>query len=79
MATISIEIGLYVALPLAFLVSALIYRDGKRRGMEAADMWAVGFFVAFFLLPLVGGIVVATLYLREREPPGSQPYPVPGE
>ena len=64
--------------PIALAVSALgalwIYRDGKYRGMESADMWAVGFFVAFWLLPILGGVLVFAYYLQKRDPQ----YPQPG-
>lgn len=77
MVSISINLGLSVAVLLALLGAVTIYRDGKRRGMDTADMWAVGFVVGFFLLPIVGGVVVAVLYLQRRADRGGRPSPTP--
>lgn len=76
MVSLSVDIGLYVAVPLALLGAALIYRDARSRRMDAADMWAVGFFVGFFLLPLIGGVVVLAFYLQNRAPRRGSPTPV---
>lgn len=78
MVSISIEIGLYLAVPLALLGAASIYRDATQRRMETADMWAVGFVVGFFLLPVLGGIVVLAVYLRKRNRRRGRPDAVPG-
>ena len=65
------------------LVAALggiwIYQDARNRGMDTADMWAVGFFVGFFLLPIVGGILVFAYYLQKRDPEFPQPGGTPGQ
>jgi hypothetical protein len=36
--------------------------------MDTADMWAVGFLVAFLLLPIIGGIFVLLYYFLQRPP-----------
>ena len=54
--------GLSVVVPL--VVSALIYRDAKRRGSRHALAWAVG---AFF-----GSLVVWLLYYVVRDEVGSR-------
>lgn len=66
-----------IAIPVAILFSVLIYRDAKERQMESADMWAVGFFVGFFLPPIIGGIVVYAFYLRKRKGKGGSSYIAP--
>ncbi|MCO8246026.1 hypothetical protein [Haladaptatus sp. AB643] len=47
--------------------------------METADMWAVGMFLAFFIPPIIGAIIVYAFYLRKRKPRRGHPYAVPGE
>jgi len=63
-----ISIGLSV--PAAILIATggalWIYRDTTTRGMNTADMWAVGFVVGFFLLPIIGGVLVFAYHLQER-------------
>lgn len=56
-----------IAVPLALLGAVWIYRDATERRMDTADMWAVGFFVAFFFPPIIGGILVYAFYLRKRK------------
>jgi hypothetical protein len=61
-----------ISVPAAILIATAggiwIYRDATARKMETADMWAVGFFIGFFLLPILGGILVLVYYFRERQP-----------
>lgn len=66
MVSINISLPWLVAIPLALLGAAWIYTDATERGMESADMWAVGFFVAFFIPPIIGGLVVLVAYLQKR-------------
>lgn len=67
-------VQLTIALPTSIAVlvaiggSVWLYEDATSRGMETADMWAVGFFVAFFLLPIVGGVLVLMYYSQKRQP-----------
>lgn len=76
MVSINITLPWIVAIPLALLGAAWIYNDAKQRGMDTADMWAVGFFVAFFIPPIIGGVVVFAVYLwKRRRRRGSQPVP----
>ncbi|MFC7071683.1 hypothetical protein ACFQJ7_09560 [Halovenus rubra] len=77
MAGFSISLSLPVALLLAATGSVLIYRDATERSMQTADMWAVGFFVAFFVLPIIGGVIVLLYYLQKRDPNYPQPEAVP--
>ncbi|WP_338728809.1 hypothetical protein [Haladaptatus sp. DJG-WS-42] len=79
MAGISIHISGPFALAIALVGAVLIYRDGKSRGMDTADMWAVGFFIGFFIPPLIGAIVVLVFYFQKRKPRRSVPYAVPPE
>ena len=79
MVGIHVSIPWFLAVPIALLGAVWIYRDASERGMDTADMWAVGFFVAFFVPPLVGGVVVLAVYLRRRRPRRNQPYAVPAE
>jgi hypothetical protein len=75
----TIELPGLLAIPLAPLGAAWIYRDANQRGMDTADMWAVGFFVGFFVPPLLGGAVVFWLYLQKRNRRGGVPTTTPGE
>ncbi|XVH31505.1 hypothetical protein ACNS7O_14100 [Haloferacaceae archaeon DSL9] len=79
MVGITIEMGLPLAVSLALLEAVWICWDAKRRGMDTADMWTVGFFVAFFLLPLFGGLFVLLVYLQKRTPRRNYPTAVPAE
>lgn len=45
--------------------------------METADMWAVGFFVGFFVIPIIGGVAVYVYYIKERNRQGPVPADVP--
>ncbi|WP_332899116.1 hypothetical protein [Haladaptatus sp. CMSO5] len=74
MAGFSIHISGPFALAIALIGAILIYRDGKRRGMDTADMWAVGFFVGFFIPPLIGAVVVLVFYFQKRKPRRRVPY-----
>ncbi|WP_148415941.1 hypothetical protein [Haloferax sp. KTX1] len=76
---VSIELGGPLLLAAAVLGAAWIYRDAKRRAMDTADMWAVGFFVAFVLLPVLGGLAVLAFYFRNRNRRRGSPVTVPGE
>lgn len=74
-----------IALPTAIAVliavggSLWLYTDATDRGMETADMWAVGFFVAFFLLPILGGVLVLLYYRQKRPPNRVAPTGVPSQ
>lgn len=68
MAGISIQIGGPFAILLGVVGAILIYRDAKARGMDTADMWAVGFFVGVFIPPIIGAVLVVAFYLRKRQP-----------
>ncbi|WP_435155077.1 hypothetical protein [Haladaptatus sp. DFWS20] len=74
---VEITIPVFLAVPLALLGAAWIYRDASKRKMSTADMWAVGFFVGFFVPPFIGGLVVYALYLRKRNRRGGTVYTVP--
>jgi asparagine N-glycosylation enzyme membrane subunit Stt3 len=74
---VSITLGPLFSVIVALLGAVLIYRDGRSRGMETADMWAVGFFVAFFLLPIIGGLIVVAFYLSNRDGGGPRSHIVP--
>jgi|GEM_PF-2779628 len=65
---VAIEIAGPVGVFLALVGSVFIYLDGRNRGMETADMWAVGFFVGMFLPPIIGAVVVGVVYLERRSP-----------
>ncbi|WP_416838673.1 hypothetical protein [Haloferax sp. DFSO52] len=61
----------------ALLGALWVYRDAKRREMDTADMWAVGFFIGFVLLPLLGGIAVLAFYFRNRNRRRGYPVSAP--
>ena len=73
---VTITVGGPLALAFALVGALLIYRDAKQRGMDTADMWAVGFFIGFFVPPLIGAAVVVALYFRNREPRRGYAYGV---
>lgn len=68
MVQLTIALPLSVAVLVAAVGSLWLYTDATDRGMETADMWAVGFFVAFLLLPVIGGLLVLVYYLQKRQP-----------
>jgi hypothetical protein len=72
---VGIEISGMLAVIIGLLGGGWIYLDGRQRKMEAADMWAVGFFVGMFIPPIIGAVVVGMLYLqkRDRRPPNTTP------
>ncbi len=47
--------------------------------METVDMWAVGFFVAFFIPLIVSGPIVYAFYSLKRKRGGGSVYAVPLE
>ena len=65
-----------LAVLLALLGAAWIYSDGQKRDMEAADMWAVGFFIGMFIPPIIGAVIVGVAYLWKRKPREGSPQPV---
>ncbi len=69
-------VGIQISAQLAVLIGILgalwIYLDGRKRGMQTADMWAVGFFVGIFIPPIIGAVVVAVLYTQKRNDRGGQ-------
>lgn len=73
-------VGIQISGGLALLLGALgagwIYVDGRKRGMETADMWAVGFFLGMFIPPIIGAVVVGMLYLQNRNRRGGNARPV---
>ena len=54
----SITLSISAAFLLAIGGAIWIYTDATKGAMDTADMWAVGFFVGFFILPVLGGILV---------------------
>ncbi|ELZ93081.1 hypothetical protein [Haloferax sulfurifontis] len=76
---VSIELSGPILVAAAVLGAAWLYRDAKRRAMDTADMWAVGFFVAFVLLPVLGGLAVLAFYLQNRNRRRGSPVAVPGK
>jgi len=70
-----IEISGALALVLGLLGAGWIYVDGRERKMDTADMWAVAFFVGMFIPPIIGAVVVATLYLDRRNRGGRKTHP----
>jgi hypothetical protein len=62
----SIQISWMLALALASLGAAWIYLDGRDRGMDTADMWAVGFIIGMFVPPIIGAVAVGVLYTQKR-------------
>ena len=76
---VEITIPALIALPLALLGAAWIYRDARDRRMDTADMWAVGFVVGFLLVPVLGGLAVLAFYLGRRKRRGGAAYGVPRE
>ncbi len=79
MVGIDITIPCFLAIPLALLGAAWIYRDAKQRRMDTAGIRAVGFFVAFFVPPLIGALIVFVVYLWKRNRRRGRPYGVAAE
>lgn len=68
MVQITIALPVSVAVLIAAGGCLWLYMDATNRGMDTADMWAVGFFVGFFLLPIIGGVLVLLYYWQKRQP-----------
>lgn len=73
---VGIEISGSLAVLIGLLGAIWIYLDGRKRNMDTADMWAVGFFVGMFIPPIIGAVVVGTLYSQKRNRGRGNPYPV---
>ncbi|RBI59463.1 hypothetical protein DMJ13_22915 [halophilic archaeon] len=79
MAGISIRLSLSAGILIGLLGAVWIFKDASDHNIDSAVDWAVGFFVAFFLLPILGGIVVLVVYLRRRNQSGGKgksPLPI---
>ncbi|WP_340100858.1 hypothetical protein [Salinibaculum salinum] len=63
---VGIHVSGQLAVALGIAGALWIYVDGRRRGMDTADMWAVGFFIGMFVPPLIGAVVVGVMYLQKR-------------
>jgi hypothetical protein len=63
---VGIEIPGMLAVFLGLVGAGWIYLDGRRRNIETADMWAVGFFIGMFIPPIIGAVIVGVLYLQKR-------------
>lgn len=63
---VGIEISGMLAVIIGLLGAGWIYIDGRQQKLETADMWAVGFFVGMFLPPIIGAVIVGTLYVQKR-------------
>jgi hypothetical protein len=72
---VGIEISGALALLLGVLGAVWIYVDGRERNIDTADMWAVAFFVGMFIPPIIGAVVVATLYVDRRNRGGRRTRP----
>jgi hypothetical protein len=70
---VGIEISGMLAVFLGVLGAVWIFIDGRKRNMETADMWAVGFFIGMFIPPIVGAVIVGMLYLQKRDPGQGRP------
>lgn len=74
-------VSITLSIPAAILIAAggsvWIYQDATKREMSTADMWAVGFFVGFFILPILGGILVLVYYFQKRQPRYPSPTATP--
>jgi peptidoglycan/LPS O-acetylase OafA/YrhL len=63
---IDIHLPLSVGVLVGVLGAVWIYQDGQKRNMDTADLWAIGFFIAFIALPMIGGILVLAFYFQKR-------------
>ncbi len=63
---VGIEISGMLAVTLGLLGAGWIYIDGRKQNIDTADMWAVGFFVGMFIPPIIGAVIVGTLYFQKR-------------
>lgn len=73
---VGIELSGPVAVLLGVIGAIIIYRDGKQRNMDTADMWAVGFFVGVFIPPIIGAVVIGVVYLDRRNRRPGNPHTV---
>lgn len=73
---VGIQISGGLALLLAALGGGWIYVDARKRQMETADMWAVGFVIGMFIPPIVGAVVVGMLYREKRNRRDGNAHPV---
>lgn len=65
---VAVEISGMLAVFIGILGAVWIYLDGRKRTMETADMWAVGFFIGMFIPPIIGAVIVGVFYLQRRNP-----------
>lgn len=79
MVQLTLTLPLSVAVIFAAVGAGWIYHDASTRNMDTADMWAVGFFVAFFIVPILGGLAVLFYYFQKRDPEYPQPEMTPGQ
>ena len=79
MVSLTVHLPLSIAVLFAAAGSIWVYHDATSRNMDTADMWAVGLFVAFFLLPILGGLAVLFYYLQKRKPRYPRPDVAPGQ
>ena len=73
---VGIELSGPAAVLLGLTGAIIIYRDGKRRNMDTADMWAVGFFLGVFIPPIIGAVIMGVLYLHKRNRRPGNPYTI---
>lgn len=66
MLQIDLNLPLSLGILLGLLGATWVYRDGKKRNMDTADMWAIGFFIGFISLPIIGGVIVLFVYFQKR-------------
>lgn len=67
-------VGIHLSTTLAIAIGLLgglwIYTDGRKRNIQSADMYAVGFFVGMFIPPIIGAVIAIFLYLQKRNQNG---------
>jgi hypothetical protein len=63
---VAIEISGMLAVTIGLLGAGWIYLDGSKQNIDTADMWAVGFFVGMFIPPIIGAVIIGTLYSQKR-------------